>query len=156
CPIREIQVFLTLLAPNPAVSISAKTLLANVNFELLNKPSTPQSFNITNVKVVDPSAAEIPGVIAGLSIAQRITNAPPVASFTVSPAPTTGPFAFTLNATSSNDPDGTITDPTGYFWDFGDGTQDLGLTGKVVTHDYGVGGTFVVTLRVQDSLGATG
>src|SRR5262249_55503689 len=125
-------------------------------FELLNRPSTPQLFNVTDVKFATSSGTQIPGPVAGLPVIERIMNAPPVAQFTASPASTVGPFAFNFNATGSNDPDGTIANPGGYFWYFGDGTQDLGVTGSQVTHDYGAAGTFVVTLRVQDSLGATG
>ena len=156
CRFQEIQVFTTLIAPNPAVTISAKTLLANVNFELINKPSTPQYFNITDVKFVTSSGTPIVGPIAGPPIIEGISNAPPIADFSVSPALNIGPFAFNFNATASSDPDGTISNPAGYFWDFGDGTQDLGLTGPILTHDYGVNGSFIVTLRVQDNLGATG
>ena len=156
CPYQEIQVFMTLLAPNPAVTISAKTLLANVNFELINKPGGPQYFNITDVKFATSDGTAIVGPTAGPSIIEGINNAPPIAHFNVSPAPNIGPFAFNFNATASFDPDGTISNPAGYFWDFGDGTQDLGQTGPMVTHDYGTGGNSIVTLRVQDTLGATG
>src|SRR5437867_4447316 len=156
CRFQEIQVFMTLLAPNPAVTISAKTLLANVNFELINKPGGPQYFNITDVKFATSDGTAIVGPTAGPSIIEGINNAPPIAHFNVSPAPNIGPFAFNFNATASFDPDGTISNPAGYFWDFGDGTQDLGQTGPMVTHDYGTGGNSIVTLRVQDTLGATG
>src|SRR5437867_4029861 len=156
CRYQEIQVFMTLLAPNPAVTISAKTLLANVNFELINKPGGPQYFNITDVKFATSDGTAIVGPTAGPSIIEGINNAPPIAHFNVSPAPNIGPFAFNFNATASFDPDGTISNPAGYFWDFGDGTQDLGQTGPMVTHDYGTGGNSIVTLRVQDTLGATG
>src|SRR5712692_285810 len=156
CQFREIQVFLTLLAPAPPMTISAKTLLANVNFELLNKPSTPQSFTVTNVKFVDQKSIAIPGIIGGSPVSEQVTNAPPIARFTVAPAPGVGPYAYTFNGTTSLDPDDSIPNPSGYLWDYGDGTQDLGLTGPVVTHDYGANVSFVVTLRVQDSLGATG
>ncbi len=156
CLFQEIQVFITLLAPNPAVTISAKTLLANVNFELINKPGPPQYFNITDVTFVTSDGAPIVGPVAGPPIIEGINNAPPIADFNISPAPNIGPFSFNFSATTSFDPDGTISNPAGYFWDFGDGTQDLGLTGPTVTRDYGVNGSFIVTLRVQDNLGATG
>ncbi len=152
----QISVFFTTLSPNPSVIISAKTLLANVQFELVTKPSMPQVFAISDVIILDNSGIQILGVISGTGAMETVTNEPPLAFFTAAPAPSVGPFAFTFNATASSDSDDTIADPGGYFWDFGDGTQDLGLTGPVVTRDFGVSGRFNVTLRVQDSLGATG
>ena len=152
----QITVFLTLLAPTPAVTISAKNLLANLQFEFLNKPTTTQLFTISNVVFTDNTANFIPGISSGTSAAETITNAPPVATFTSVPAPQVGPFAIAFDSTLSSDSDGTIANPAGYFWDFGDGTQDLGVAGPLVTHDFGGIGTFNVTLRVQDDLGATG
>jgi len=152
----KILVFFTTLFPSPSSTISANTLLANVNFEVVKKPTTPQFLNITDVTFVDSQIVPIPSVFEGPSVVETITNAPPVASFVSSHATNIGPFAFSFNASASLDPDGSIANPAGYFWDFGDGTQDLGISGKVVTHDYGVNGTFVATLRVQDNLGMTG
>ena len=152
----EVFVFFARLDPEPSVTISANTLLANVNFELLAKPSGPQSFNITDVVFANSIPILIPRVLAGSSITETISNRPPKASFTATPDTSLDPFAFTFDAAASYDPDGSIPNPAGYFWDFGDGTQDLGVTGSQVIHDYGVNGSFVPTLRVQDSLGATG
>src|SRR6266851_8488698 len=81
CQFKEIQVFFALFTPAPAVTISAKTLLANVNFELLNKPSTSQSFTVTHVKFVDQGAVTIPGIVGGPAVFEQVTNAPPIASF---------------------------------------------------------------------------
>src|SRR5206468_5224688 len=106
-----------------------------------------------NVKFVDfPSVPTIPGPTEGAAAAESITNDPPVAKFTS----TQVPYVFSFDATSSSDGDGTIANPGGYFWDFGDGTQDLGVTGPILSHDYGFPGKFNVTLRVADNLGATG
>ncbi len=150
----SITAFFTILAPNPAVNVLARNLLANVNFELLpGHEADPQSFTVSNVVFVDSGGNGISGVIAGPGATESVNNEPPQASFTVSPSP--GVFAFTFNSTSF-DLDGSIANPGGYFWDFGDGTQDLGETGPVVTHDYGVPGSYTASLRVQDSLGATG
>jgi len=152
----RLVVYLTLLAPNQAVTISAKTILANINFEIRDRPNTPQSFNITDVMFVDSSASVIPRVVPGHSASETVANDPPRARFVVTSASTSGPYAFTFNATDSSDRDGLIPNPGGYFWDFGDGTQDLANTGPVVTHDYGTGGAFIASLRVQDNLGSTG
>ncbi len=171
--IGHITVFFTLLAKTgcPAsVTITAKTLLANVQFELLTKPSpATQSFAITSVIFSDPASKPILRVTSGAGASEIITNSPPVAKFTVtalikgdpSCVPVTGSnctaYAFRFDGSASSDPEDTaIASPGGYFWDFGDGAQDLGAIGAVVIHDYGVQGQFTVTLRVQDSQGATG
>jgi PKD repeat protein len=102
-------------------------------------------------------------VITGSTAADTVMNDPPHASFTA--AQTVNAYTFTFTSTST-DSDGTI---TGYYWDFGDGTQDLNATGSVIlAHDYsstcaggcpnGVNfpGPFIVTLRVIDDKLATG
>src|SRR6266702_3971233 len=162
-------VFLTIIAPNTAVTITADTLFANVAFELNSVPSPSiQSFTITNVIFVDSSSNTIPGVHAGGPITETITDIPPAAIIaathetTGSPdcVPITGAvctaFAFKFDGSTSSDADGTIANPSGYFWDFGDGTQNLGVTGSIVVHDYAASGTFNATLRVVDNVGDTG
>ena len=75
-------------------------------------------------------------------------NQPPVAN-------TNGPYSGTentslsFNGSASSDPDGTI---TSYTWNFGDGNSGSG--GKP-THTYVDGGTYTVTLTVEDNDGAT-
>ncbi len=162
-------VFLTITAPNTAVTITADTLFASVAFELNSVPSPSiQSFTITNVIFVDSSSNTIPGVHAGGPITETITDIPPAAIIaathetTGSPdcVPVTGAvctaFAFKFDGSTSSDADGTIANPSGYFWDFGDGTQNLGVTGSIVVHDYAASGNFNVTLRVVDNAGDTG
>jgi len=79
-------------------------------------------------------------------------NQPPVARFTYSPTnPQPGQW-IQFDASSSYDPDGTI---TSYQWDFdGDGAFDA--TGPVVYYRFGAAGTYSVRLRVTDDAGATG
>jgi len=55
-----------------------------------------------------------------------------------------------FNGSGSYDPDGEI---VGYLWDFGDGSN---ATGSSVTHQYALGGTYLVTLTVTDNHNATG
>ncbi len=104
-----------------------------------NTASTPQVF--TNV-------------IAGTNATETITNDPPHARFT---ATQVSGYVFRFDGTGSTDSDGSI---KGYYWDFGDGTQDLNFTGGVISmHDFSpsaASAPFNVTLRVVDDQGATG
>jgi len=79
----------------------------------------------------------------------QVANQPPVAQFTFSPPfPVVGQ-PVTFNATSSYDPDGTV---TSYSWDLdGDGAVDH--FGPVVTSTYYAAGIYSVTLYVTDNLG---
>ena len=71
-------------------------------------------------------------------------NQPPTANFTFSCS------GLTCNFTStSNDPDGSI---ASYSWTFGDGGT---ATAQNPSHSYGAGGSYTVTLRVTDNVGAT-
>src|SRR5438093_13703709 len=121
-----------------------------------------QLFTLAGVIFTDSSANVIPGVHRGtnVNVFETVTNIPPVARFISDAAPQVSPYSIAFNATRSYDSDGTIASPTGYFWDFGDGTQDLGATGVTVVHDYGavavVPGKFNVTLRVVDNSGNSG
>jgi PKD domain len=67
-------------------------------------------------------------------------NKPPVADFTY----TVDELTVVFNATSSFDPDGTITT---WLWDFGDGIHG---PGELFTHTYSASGTYNVTLTVKD------
>jgi hypothetical protein len=82
------------------------------------------------------------------------TNAPPVASFTVSPSPAAVGAPVTFNAGASSDPEGPIAD---YAWDLdGDGSfeTDTGTT-PVATRSYAGPGALTVSLRVTDGDGLT-
>lgn len=70
-------------------------------------------------------------------------NVLPNAAFTSTPGVRTASF----NAAGSTDEDGTI---TSYEWNFGDGQTG---TGVAPSHNYAVGGTYAVTLKVTDNLG---
>lgn len=155
----KVLVFFTLLAPAAPVNVASRTLLANLAFELTNKTSTPITLSLSDIVILDSTASSICTCPAGPGISASVLNDPPRAGLIVFKA---GDFSYTFNATSSRDTDGSIPSPSGYYWDFGDGTQDLGVTGPVVNHDYGPSGTnlapgiFDVSLRVVDDKGATG
>ncbi len=71
-------------------------------------------------------------------------NAPPTGDFNVTP---TGLHVDV--AASASDPDG---DPLRYSWDFGDGTP-AASGGASSAHDYAAGGTYTITLTIDDGRG---
>ena len=181
----SVLIAVSIIAPNPPVTISANNLLANVAFELNSKPSTNQVFTVSTVIFTDQGGALLP-VSYGADAVETVTNAPPVTRFSVQLLPAGDPscasitgslcsqYAFKFDGTPSSDSeDGTIT-KSEYFWDFGDQTQDsvnagtagcatgiLNCTqGAIAIHDYGsayaTNGPYTVSLRVVDSIGATG
>jgi PKD repeat protein len=80
-----------------------------------------------------------------------VLNQPPVAQFTVSPtSPAPGEWVR-FDASSSYDPDGTI---TSYQWDFdGDGVMDA--TGQTAFYSFAAPGVYHVRLVVTDNQGAS-
>ena len=78
-------------------------------------------------------------------------NNPPVASFNYSPRNPVVNQTITFNASSSYDPDGSITN---YEWDFGDGNI-TNTTEAIITHYYSQAGNYTVNLTVTDDEGAT-
>lgn len=73
-------------------------------------------------------------------------NLSPTAAF----EPTVTKLSVDLDASSSQDPDGTI---AAYMWDFGDGSKD---TGAQASYTYSQAGTYLVMLTVTDDRGGTG
>src|SRR2546427_9360996 len=154
----------TFLAPKGAVFINTNVLLANVAFEIIKSGTT--TISLSDLKFVDRNAAVIPGFGPGAITTDTITisNNPPTASFTTSqvsdPSCISGVpgTCIRFDGSASSDPEDITIAATNFFWDFGDGTQDLGATGAVVVHDYGaIGpGTYDASLRVVDSVLATG
>ena len=79
----------------------------------------------------------------------NIGNKKPVAQFTYTPTSPKENEPVYFDATSSYDPDGSV---TSYSWNFGDGTTGSGST---TTHTYSQHGTYTVKLTVTDNKGAT-
>jgi len=76
-------------------------------------------------------------------------NQTPTASFTANPTSGVVPLAVSFNASSSSDPDGSI---TSYAWDFKDGATGSGQT---INHTFSSTGSYSVKLTVTDNEGAT-
>ncbi len=76
-------------------------------------------------------------------------NQPPAASIAASATSGQAPLVVLFDATGSSDPDGQI---VGVDWDFGDGASGQGAS---VSHQYGLAGSYTVTLTVTDNIGAT-
>lgn len=100
---------------------------------------------VLTVKDDEGQAAQFTGQVL-------VDNSPPVAQFTTSPDPASGPAPLTVqfDATGSGDPDGSI---VSYDWEFG--TSGTG-TGVSPTHVFPRSGDYLVTLTVEDDEGATG
>jgi len=76
-------------------------------------------------------------------------NKSPNAVFTATPDTGVIPLTINFDASTSSDPDGSITN---FSWDFGDNSSD---TGKIKSHTYTIAGQYTVTLTVTDNSGAT-
>lgn len=84
------------------------------------------------------------------TITVQITNTPPAAVITSMNSSYNAGDSVRFDASSSDDPDGTIVE---YAWNFGDGNTATGLT---VDHVYSTGGEYVAQLTVTDNGGAMG
>ena len=99
------------------------------------------SVNQWKLDVLRPYFAPlIPNVIGGIGN----TNQSPIVEFTVSETSGEPPFAITLDASNSSDPDG---DVLTYSWDFGDGNNANGIT---TSHVYTQVGSYTIKLTVSD------
>ena len=78
------------------------------------------------------------------------SNLPPTAAFVVSPSTGLPGQWLQFNATTSQDPDGSI---VSYAWSYGDGATGTGPTSY---HSFSSAGTYTVQLTVTDDDGATG
>lgn len=75
-------------------------------------------------------------------------NDPPVAMASANPLSGPVPLAVTFSAAGSSDPEG---DSLLYFWDFGDGSDEVVTTSLQVQHTYMTADTYVATLHARDS-----
>lgn len=80
-----------------------------------------------------------------------MTNSPPIARFSVSPASGVAPLSVVFDGRGSEDPDGNI---VLYRWESGDGASTEGPDAQVY-HIYTVAGTYTASLSATDDSGAS-
>ena len=103
----------------------------------------------TTLRITDNDGAQATATHT-VSVTLPPPNSPPVASFTATPSSGNAPLNVSFDASSSYDPDGSI---TSYTWSFGDGGSGSGVA---ATHTYSNPGTYIARLTVSDNHGATG
>src|SRR5256712_690192 len=155
-----------MLGTGTKVNVTAVNLLGNVAFELVNKPSTLQSFTISDVIFVDRTGALISNVIAGAGATETVSDSPPVASFTTTHLATGAPdctpvtgaactaYAFKFDGSASTDetPLSTAAGTAGFFWDFGDQQQDGFYPGSTFTAPVSCTNANLVTFTCQGAV----
>lgn len=116
---------------------------------------TPDSSGNSIVITASPVGANLDNVVTRqISIRVTPSNASaPVPSFTVNPptSPEIGELV-TFNATGTTDEGVSCLDTCTYEWGFG---GEATATGRIVTHRFAAGGSYVVVLTVTDGVGAT-
>ncbi|NNE34211.1 MAG: PKD domain-containing protein, partial [Rhodothermales bacterium] len=119
-------------------------------------PSVSHTYSTAGNYTASLSVTDDDGAVGAATALLNITepappeNVAPSASFTAAPAADGNGLKIDLNASSSSDPDGSI---SSYSWTFGDGTSG---NGRTVSHTYASGGTYNVRLTVRDNESATG
>ena len=119
-------------------------------------PQRGHIYSTANTFLVRLTVTDSEGFSASTTQEVKVGFADPTASFTVSPPSGNTGTSFNFNASASTAVSpATISDPSGYSWDFGDGTGPE--TGKIVSHQFDLAGagTYIVTLVVTDSAGRT-
>ncbi len=84
-------------------------------------------------------------------------NAPPTASFTVTPDTGFTNTAFAFDASASADAEDATSGNLTYSWNFGDGTGSItDTTVATASYTYADSGTYTITLTVKDTGDSTG
>lgn len=111
--------------------------------------TTSHAYTDDGLYTVTLTIADNNEATASITETKTVLNQPPVPSFTMNGSANETIYipinsSVTFNASASYDPDGNI---TVYYWDFGDDTNETGLS---LDHTYTNAGTFYVTLTVTD------
>lgn len=125
-------------------------LIDNGNSAVANWPTNDAG---GNARVDEPSIANTG--LGAINFADRgahefqTTGLAPVAVLEASPALGTAPVAVTLDASGSDDPDGSI---VSYEFDFGDGVSTAPQAGPIAMHTY-TAGTYKAIVEITDDAG---
>lgn len=105
---------------------------------------------------IEARATDAAGNTANFLVNVTLTNEPPSASFTVSPASGDTTTEFSVDASGSSDPED-LASALEVRWDWeDDGTWDTAWsTNKNATHTYSSTGTYTIRLEVRDTGGGT-
>lgn len=105
---------------------------------------------------IEARATDAAGNTANFLVNVTLTNEPPTASFTVSPASGHTTTEFSVDASGSSDPED-LASALEVRWDWeDDGTWDTAWsTNKNATHTYSSTGTYTIRLEVRDTGGGT-
>jgi PKD repeat protein len=111
-------------------------------------PTTSHAFTARGVYTVTLTITDDLGTTT--STTQQVTVDRPIAAFTTSQTGTAPDASVSFDASSTTDPESSITD---YSWDFGDGTSVDAGPADTVSHTFTAAGTYTATLTVTDQLG---
>jgi len=125
----------TVIAPNQIPRTQGKALI----------PATVKKANTMQVTISGPAYSFIQLEVWSQPTAPVAQS--PIANFTFNPTSGTVPVNIAFDASTSNSPNGAITN---YSWDFGDGATGTGIT---ISHFYSFASTFSIVLTVTDSAG---
>lgn len=119
-------------------------------------PSAAHTYTAPGTYTATVTVTDTAGNTSAASTTVVVTKAavsdnPPSAALQVAPAPSSGPYAVTVDASQSTDVDDTPI--ASYTFDYGDGSDPLTGTAPTGQHTYGGAGTYTVTVTVTDTAG---
>lgn len=110
----------------------------------------PGTYTVT-LTVVDNDNAQ-DAFYRTITVTENGGNQVPIPSFTTNVTSGQAPLTVNVNGSASSDPDGTIADPAGYSWVWGDNTANG--TGQSTSHVYNSAGNYTLSLSVTDNDGS--